>query len=91
MNKVEIETIESLAQYYTERFVEDYSEHYPSLMTCYKTLLKSQTGPYRIHDAWNKIYKREHVKRAFLQTRRNNITKFSDFERILEDAKVSLK
>lgn len=90
MKNVDTETIESLAQYYTERFVEDYSDRFPSLMTCYKTLLKSQRGPYLIHEKWNKIYKREHVKRAFLQSRRNNITKFSDFEKILDDAKVSL-
>lgn len=91
MPEADINIKEGLAQYYTERFVEEYSINFPSLMLCYKSLLDSQSGPYLVHEEWIKMFKKEHVKLAFLQTRRNNIISYEKFKLALTDAKQTLK
>ncbi len=91
MNRANINIIEGLAQYYTERFVDLYSSRYPSLRKSYETMLSCQSGPYRIHLDWAKSYKKEHVKNALLAIRRNGQHDYSAFERLLNNARENLK
>ncbi len=82
--------VEGLAQYYTERFVDEFGSTYPKLIDAYKAMVSCQSGPYRVHEEWSKKYTQEHVKHSLIQTRRNSISQYDGFLYLLDEIRKNL-
>lgn len=82
---------EGLAQYYTERFIEEHSIPYPKLKQAYDVMVSCQSGPYIVHKKWGEKYSQETVKFAMITTRQNDIRDYEVFMEKMESIKKQLK
>ena len=89
-DKAEPKIVEGLAQYYTERFVDEFGNTYPKLKEAYNAMLNCQSGPYKVHILWPIEFTQEHVKYALMLSRRNSICKYDDFKKALDEIKLKL-
>lgn len=91
MQNSDVSIKEGLAQYYTERFIEEYSPQYPKLKQAYDTMVSCQSGPYIVHKDWSKRFSQETVKFAMITARQNNIREYKVFLEKMESIKKQLK
>jgi hypothetical protein len=89
--RADLDITEGLAQYYTERFVDEFSDKHPRLKEAYKAMVSCQSGPYRVHEDWLQKYSEEHVKYALMHARRNSINKYDEFLIEMNNIKGKLK
>jgi hypothetical protein len=80
---------EGLAQFYSSKFIDAYLVKEPKLRAVFNALLKWQPEPYHMHEKWNLSL--EQMYGAFIDARRNNVTKHEFFESIMDGAKQRLK
>ena len=80
---------EGLAQYYTEAFINKYSYKQIRLPDVFEKTLRYQPDPYSVHKSWNASF--EQVFAAFIESRRNRFTAYSDFESNLIQSKKRIK
>lgn len=80
---------EGLAQYYTSQFIEKHQIKNPRGMEIFELLLKYQNSDYTSFQTWSATP--EKIYAAFIETRRNNITRCEDFLSYLTGAKARLK
>lgn len=90
MPGTDLEIIEGLAQYYTDRFVKENEIQYPQLKKAYDVLTSCQSGPYIVHKGWLKVYTEEHIKLALYRARRTEITEYRAFKKVLAESKRAL-
>ncbi len=79
--------VEGLAEYYTWLFVETYKSDFPVMKTTYDSMFKCLGDEYTIFKSWTPKYSKEVINSAFRSTRKKSITKYEDFEQLLEDMK----
>lgn len=80
--------VEGLAQYYTQSFIANYAYKNGLLPIVFEKLMSFQPEPYTIFKNWD--ISLERIYRAFIETRRNNICNYADFEVKLNNAKSSI-
>lgn len=82
----DIDIKEGLAQYYTEKFVNEFSSYNPQLKKAYEALLSCQSGPYLMHKKFIDVGY-EGVRNAILTCRDQQITDFKTFVKIVRKNK----
>lgn len=82
----EVDLIEGLAQYYTERVLQKLDHRIPGAYKAYERLLEKQTEPYRRHLHWTHKLKAspELVRQALLKVRRHDSIPVTEFEHHLK-------
>jgi len=77
--KAETALKEGLAQYYTDRVLRRLERRYGGALSVFLKMLPHQPDAYRSHEGWATDYSPEAVRRAMLEIRRWNESKFEDF------------
>jgi len=90
MNTTDLKIVEGMAEYFTWLFVESYKSNHSKMEETYECMFNCLGAEYTIFKVWTPRYSKEAIKSALLSTRKRSITKYEEFEKLLENVKKIL-
>ncbi|MFW5662197.1 MAG: hypothetical protein ACOCZW_00615 [Bacteroidota bacterium] len=86
---LEVELAESLANYYTNQFIQYYNKKIKGIENTFNSLVSIMPEPYGLFRVWDAEF--EQVFSAFIEARRNNTVKYDEFLYYLSGSKKRIK
>ncbi len=90
MYSTDLKIVEGMAEYFTWLFVESYKSNHSKMEETYECMFNCLGAEYTIFKTWTPTYSKEAIKSALLSTRKRSITKYEEFESLLENVKKIL-
>jgi hypothetical protein len=90
MNSADLKITEGMAEYFTWLFVEEYKNNHRGMEETYRSMFNCLGEEYTIFEKWTPTYSKEAIKSALLSVRKRSITKYEDFQTLLENVKKVL-
>ena len=90
MSSTDLKIVEGMAEYFTWLFVELYKNNHSSMYETYECMFNCLGEEYTIFKKWTPLYSKEAIKSALLSVRKRSITKYEDFQTLLENVKKVL-